>query len=68
MSTVDPIAILRERCNKSSQKAVAVELGVSQQYLSDVLCGRKEPGDSILAPMGLERVVSYRKRSRASAG
>lgn len=45
-----------------SQRALAKELGISQSYLNDVLKGRKEPGEGILAPMGLERVVTYRPR------
>lgn len=65
MKTYDPIEILRERAAKSSQKQLAAELGVSQSYLSDVLQGRKEPGESILEPLELERVVTYRKRARA---
>jgi hypothetical protein len=33
---------------------------ISPAYLSDVLAGRREPGEKILAAMGLERVLSYR--------
>lgn len=44
------------------QKDCAAKLGVSPQYLNDVLCGRKEPGNKILKPLGFERVVSYRKK------
>lgn len=67
MKTYDPVEILRERCAKSNQKQVAAELGVSQSYLSDILLRRKEPGESILEPLDLERVVLYRKRTRAAA-
>ena len=38
--------------------------GVSQQYVNDVLKGRREPGESILKALGLERVVSYRRKNR----
>ena len=41
---------LVNRCG--SQKALAERLNVSQAYLSDVLSGRREPGDKILAPLG----------------
>lgn len=34
---------------------------ISAAYLCDVLRGRRAPGDSILAALGIERVVSYRK-------
>lgn len=50
---------LVNRCG--SQKALAERLNVSQAYLSDVLSGRREPGDKILAPLGLTRVVTYQK-------
>lgn len=59
---MDPIAILRKRAKNMSQKALATELGISQQYLCDVLAGRREPGDGILAPLGLEKVTCYRRK------
>jgi len=43
-----------------TQKAAAERLGVSQQYLSDVLNEAREPGPLILAGLGIERVVTYR--------
>lgn len=42
-----------------SQKALANRLGISQQYLNDVLKGRREPGDKILYPLGFQRIVTY---------
>jgi transcriptional regulator with XRE-family HTH domain len=56
-----PLSILRERVESKSQRAVAQELGVSPQYLCDVLAERREPGKSILDALGLEKKVSYRK-------
>lgn len=46
-----------------SQKALAVRLGVSVQYLNDVLRGRREVGPAVLAGLGLEKVVTYRPAS-----
>jgi len=43
-----------------SQRGVAAMLGVSQAYLSDVLAGRREPGDKILTALNLKRVVRIR--------
>lgn len=60
--TMNPTNLLRKMCAKRPQVAVAAELGVSPQYLNDVLNERRDPGDSILAPLGLERVVTYRRR------
>lgn len=59
---MDPIAILRKRAKNISQKALATELGISQQYLCDVLAGRREPGNSILEPLGLEKRITYRRK------
>lgn len=42
-----------------SQRAWAARAGVSQAYLSSVLSGRREPGESILAALGLVRVIAY---------
>jgi hypothetical protein len=59
---IDPVLILRGMIDKAgSQLSVAAELGVSQSYLSDVLLGRKEPGESILEPLGLRRVIRYER-------
>ena len=44
-----------------SQKAFAKRMGISEQYLSDVLKGRREPGAKVLKYFGLERVVGYRR-------
>lgn len=44
-----------------SQKAFAVTAGISEQYLSDVLNGRREIGDKLLKWFGMERIVFYRR-------
>lgn len=44
-----------------SQKALAKRLGVSEQYLTDVLKRRREPGEKILKPLGFKRVVTYER-------
>ena len=44
-----------------SQKAAAAALGISAQYLTDILNGRREPGPKMLKALGLERISSYRE-------
>lgn len=44
-----------------SQKKAAAELGVSPQYLNDVLQLKREPGDKILRPLGLKRRLVYER-------
>ncbi len=51
---------LRSRINGMTQAAFAKQLGISPQYLGDVLNGRREPGGTILHAIGFERVVRYR--------
>lgn len=54
---------LRDRATEmGSQKALAEHLGVSAQYLGDVLSGKREPGDSILKALGLRKTVHYEMR------
>lgn len=36
---------------------------ISTAYVNDVVRGRKEPGDKILSALGLERVITYRKKA-----
>jgi hypothetical protein len=62
-----PLTILRQRVESSSQVAVAKELGITPQYLCDVLAERRAPGKSILDALGLEKLVSYRKVNGAKA-
>lgn len=42
-----------------SQDAAAKQLGVSPQYLCDVLRKRREPGQKLLDALGYRRVVVY---------
>jgi len=46
-----------------SQHAVAQAWGISDQYLSDVYRGKREPGAKILDGLDLIKVVSYIERS-----
>lgn len=45
-----------------SQQAFAERERISTQYVSDVLHGRREPGQKLLDTLGLDRVVRYRER------
>lgn len=60
MSGHDPIRELRKACKAlGSQKAFAARHGLSDAYVSDVLKGRREPGDCILRALGLRKVITY---------
>jgi len=59
MST--PIDELQRLLQSDTQSNVAEQLGISAQYLSDVLHKRRAPGKKILAALGLKRSVVYEK-------
>lgn len=59
--TADDVRKLIRKKAAGNQKAWAVENGISPAYLSDMLLGRREPSPAILRPLGLEKVVLYRK-------
>lgn len=47
------------------QKVWANAHNISESYFSDVLNGRRDPGDKILDAIGFEKVVTYRKKAKA---
>jgi len=53
--------IRRQIRDVGSQAQWAADHGISGAYLNDVLQGRRDPGEKMLRPMRLERVVTYRK-------
>jgi hypothetical protein len=61
LTLADFLAELRRLQGDSEQRTLAISLGVSPQYLNDILNGRRLPGEKILAPMGLAAETYYRK-------
>ena len=60
LSLQDVVAQLRKQANEAgSQKLLAEKMGVTPQYITDILKGRREPGEAVLKPLGLRKVVSY---------
>jgi DNA-binding transcriptional regulator YdaS (Cro superfamily) len=59
------LALLRRECEKAGgQAAWAKAAGVSPAYVSDILHGRREPGESILRALEMVKVVTYRRVKR----
>lgn len=54
--------MLERRIAKSTAKQVAEDIGVSASYLSEVIRGSRDPGPKILDALGLEKVVTYRRK------
>lgn len=45
-----------------TQRAAAESVGVSPQYFADVLKGIRDPGPTLLAGLGIEKVIDYRTK------
>lgn len=59
---------LKEAIKKAGGvRAVAGALDLSTQSIYSALWGRTEPGEKLLAHLGLERVVTYRPRRKRKA-
>jgi len=60
LTALDVFARLRKACSAAGgQSAWAAQNRVSPQYVSDVINGRTDPGESILRALGLARRVRY---------
>ncbi|PYD63541.1 transcriptional regulator [Gluconacetobacter entanii] len=56
LDRIDAFRILREKIKEyGNQRIFAQEVGITPQYLSDMLCGRKPLSDAILKFIGLRR-------------
>lgn len=51
--------------DRGYKSAFAKQVGISPQYLSDILAGKRAIPDKVLAAIGIERVITYRERSDA---
>lgn len=58
---LDVVGDITELANRmSTQKALAQKIGISPQYLADILDGRRAPGKKVLTFLGYEKVICYR--------
>lgn len=63
MTEQEAIEYLRNACQKAGGQRQFAELhGFSTGYISDVLAGKRALADRILIALGIERVVTYRKK------
>ncbi len=62
MKKIDPIKELEKRLAGRSQLDLAMELGMSQSYISAVLGGRKPASQRLLDELGIERRITYVKK------
>lgn len=57
--TLDDVITLLRREADGRQVEFALRAGVTQQYISDILRGKREPGPKILDALGLQKVIVY---------
>ncbi len=57
------ILMLKRHQGERTQRELAVDIGCSESYLSELLTGQKhEPGEKILTYLGLNEVKEYVKQ------
>ena len=62
----DPQKMLIEMAAKNTWRDVALDMGLPASYLHDVAHGKRPPSDKLLGYLGLERVVTYRRKRKGS--
>jgi transcriptional regulator with XRE-family HTH domain len=60
------ISRMRKRQGRRTQKAFAVELGISEPYLSDIYAGKRDPGVKVLSKLGLASLTAYKEQPASS--
>jgi len=66
MNRAQVVELLRRMQAGRSLREFAENIGVSAGYLSDIYCGNRAPGPSILAILGIEKTttVEYERAKR----
>lgn len=60
--TVDEVvALMEKQRGDKTLREYAAELGVTNQFLCDIFKRRRNPGETVLAKMGLTQRVVYEK-------
>jgi hypothetical protein len=69
LEPADAYRLLRQRiASAGTQRAYADSIGISPQFLSDILMARRELPEAILADLNLRRVVRYQQKDTANGG
>lgn len=58
----DPLQMLNAQLKKSTQRDLAKRIGISPQYLSEILNRGKPPPEKVLDYLGLEEIIVYRPK------
>jgi len=60
---IDPLKLLQKELETCSQKDLAKRIGISQQYLNDMLKRHRRVYGKALDYLGLEEVTTYRRKN-----
>lgn len=60
---IDPLELLHKELERCTQKELAKRIGISPAYLNDMLHRHRRVYGKALDFLGLEEVVTYRKKS-----
>jgi transcriptional regulator with XRE-family HTH domain len=66
LSQEEVVGMLQKKQGDMTQKDLAAQIGVTQQYLCDVLLGRRDPGPRILQFLGIEKAYVQTSSSKAA--
>jgi transcriptional regulator with XRE-family HTH domain len=63
----DPVKMLRQCIARDggTQADLAKDIGISPQFLSEILNGVRKASDVVLDFLGLEKIIVYRPKRRA---
>lgn len=59
---IDPLKLLQKELETCSQKELAKRIGISQQYLNDMLHRHRRVYGKALDYLGLEEITIYRRK------
>lgn len=62
---MDPKEAVRRMVAEHGQSEAARRMGVSVSYICNMMKGRADPGPLVLDALGLEKVVTYRRKQKA---
>lgn len=59
---------IQAKVTRTSQREVAIEMGVSPQYISDILAGRRAVSEAVAGKLGFEKSCVWKKMAKVEEG
>ena len=61
LSADEVVSLMKQQQGDRTQQAYAEELGITPQFLCDILKRRRDPGPKVLSRLGLVQTVKYER-------